>query len=458
MSEKVLLAGNNVALLVAGLELAKKGRELCFVTDGRPLGAHFAGMQIDGYSFDIGMVLLEKVQRPDSTDDLRNYNPEIRNDWTRFGHLSSAWLDANVKTVRVPTSHTLVDNFAYPDYLLSNRLDAFRNAQGGPEGTSGVADPTHASHKVSGELYDTLTYEQAASFNHGQQLHAHFIEPFVRKLTAVSSSDFLARYHRAGWVPLYYPETIHAAIRGENHGLQEYPFWTTKSGSVAEFMAQLRTQLSAYRNVTIVDRKLGSLSQASGVATATTEDGEKFSGDRLAVGLPNDRCHTLLQQTPPVQTHAASVTVMFCVVDAAAIGRHTGCMMVVDETFASYRLTDQDTLAGTGAQLHRITIEAGHDLLARQYPEQAAEAALAAEVVRLLQVNDPHAVKALKCITASNALVLPDDAGIRSAQLTCKMIKEYLPGAALTGTILGYGVASLNDQLVQGLKVAKEFS
>jgi hypothetical protein len=28
---------------------------------------------------------------------------------------------------------------------------------------------------------------------------------------------------------------------------------------------------------------------------------------------------------------------------------------------------------------------------------------------------------------------------------------------ALTGTLLGYGVASFNDQIVQGLKLAEEF-
>ena len=458
MSKQILFAGNNVALLVAGLELAKQGRELCIVTDGRPMGAHFAGMKLGEHSFDIGMVLLEKVHRTDGSDDLSDYHPEVRNDWTRFGHLSSAWLDSNAETVRVPTSHTLVDNIAHPDYLLSNRLDAFLNAEGGPESASGSADPAHPSHKVYGKLYNTLTYAQAAEVNHGHQLHAHYIGPFVQKLTSVSSSDFLARYHRAGWVPLYYPETLRAAIRGEHHGLQEYPFWMIKSGSVAALMTELRERLSTYPNVTIVDRKLVSLSLASDVATAVTEDGEKFTGNRLAVGLPNDRCHSLLKQTPPVQTHAASVTVLFCVVKAAAIGRNTGCMMVVDPSFASYRLTDQDTLAGTGATWHRITIEAGPGLLAKQYPGQPAEDALTAEVMRLLKIEEPDAVKVLDCITARNALVLPDEAGIRSAQLTREMMQKHLPGAALTGTILGYGVASLNDQLVQGLKVAKEFS
>jgi hypothetical protein len=33
---------------------------------------------------------------------------------------------------------------------------------------------------------------------------------------------------------------------------------------------------------------------------------------------------------------------------------------------------------------------------------------------------------------------------------------EVMPDVALTGMLLGYGVASLNDQIVQGLKIAEE--
>jgi hypothetical protein len=37
-------------------------------------------------------------------------------------------------------------------------------------------------------------------------------------------------------------------------------------------------------------------------------------------------------------------------------------------------------------------------------------------------------------------------------------LREAAPGIPLTGARLGYGVASMNDQIVQGLSLAEEFA
>ena len=42
-----------------------------------------------------------------------------------------------------------------------------------------------------------------------------------------------------------------------------------------------------------------------------------------------------------------------------------------------------------------------------------------------------------------------------SAQSAAAAIAAAAPGAWLTGTLLGYGVASLNDQIVQALHVTE---
>ena len=275
----------------------------------------------------------------------------------------------------------------------------------------------------------------------------------MRKLLGQSSERFLARYHRAAWAPLFYPETVRAALRGEPTSLSEYPFWMPASGCVGDLVSRLREGLMSCPLATVSTHTLSNLSPAGTPAQA--------------VGLPTERCLALLQQAdtvpgydaPPLMPPAAaSVSVGFCRVRADAITQPVGCLMVVDEDFATYRLTDQDHQARRDEAWHRVTIEASPDGLAQRYPGSTPEAALSAELAALLGVANPDDIQMLKAITARNALAWPSVETIEAGQQAAQCLSEALPGVLLTGTLLGYGIASFNDQIVQGLKLAEELS
>jgi hypothetical protein len=73
-------------------------------------------------------------------------------------------------------------------------------------------------------------------------------------------------------------------------------------------------------------------------------------------------------------------------------------------------------------------------------------------------VANPDDIQMLKAITARNALAGPSVETIEAGQQAAQCLSEALPGVLLTGTLLGYGIASFNDQIVQGLKLAEELS
>jgi hypothetical protein len=452
----ITLVGHNLAMLVAATELVRQGVPVRLHTDGKSLGAHFAGLNAQGHAFDIGMVMLEKCTHPQPSDALGSYRPEIRNDWTRFGHLASGWLERQAPLVRVPTPECRVQGRTGPDYLIANRLDMLGGLRVGQQPVPlppelSPDDPRHPRHKVNSPAYDSLSYQDAAALCHGDAFHALAIEPFVRKLLGQGSDRFLARYHRAAWAPLFYAETVRAALRGEATHLAEYPFWTAASGCVGDIVSRLRTELLAHPL----------LSLRADALTSLTPEGQRPH----ALGLPAERCSSLLQAaealppqaSAPVPPPAASVSVAFCRVPEDAITRPTGCLMVVDEEFAAYRLTDQDHLAGRATPMHRITIEAGPDRLAAHHPGATPAQALSLELAGLLGVRNPADIEVAQCITARQALAWPSAEAIHAGQQTSRCLSEALPGVALTGTLLGYGVASFNDQIVQGLKLAEEF-
>jgi hypothetical protein len=131
--------------------------------------------------------------------------------------------------------------------------------------------------------------------------------------------------------------------------------------------------------------------------------------------------------------------------------------MVVDEGYAAYRLTDQDALAGRDPAWHRVVIEANPERVARLAAHEPIESVLKRELAQLLAVDDPASVQVAKCVTARNALMIPTAECVTQAARSHSDLVESMPGVALTGALLGYGVASLNDQIVQGLKIAEEY-
>lgn len=455
-----LLVGNGFAVLAGAVELASQGQQVTLLTDGKPLGGHFAGIHLEGFDFDVGMVLMEECPATEPGADLRGYDPAVRNDWTRFGDHASAWIRGKVELIKAQTPECLVEGRRVADYLISNRLDGLKDAPCPPHLSQ--SDPRHAKHKCKSGAFDNLTYAEAATWNHGQVWHQRFIEPFVKKVFSVQSSDFLARFHRAAWVPLYYPETLRTAATGQPTGLDEYLFWTTPNGFVGQLVKNLSELLTQLPNVSVISQPLISVSRQHNQWTVATSDGQTHRSSRLVIGLTPDRACALLGVPVTAPLPAANVSLLFVTVKADHIRANHGCTMIVDDTYAAYRLTDQDALAGMSSPWHRIVLEASPQGIARLHPGKTVEAALLDELADLLgiDVNDKHdknAIRILRCFTAQNTLPIPTLDHVVRANQTASRLAEAAPGAALSGSLLGYGVASLNDQLIQALKFSEEF-
>lgn len=456
-ADPVLLAGNNLAMLVAADALARRGRRAVVFTDGKPAGGHFAGLTLEGRRFDLGMVLLERLASATPGAPLASYDPTVRHDWTRFADRAAAWLDGAATLRPAPTPECLVEGRRVPDYLIANRLDAFAAAGLAPPAPLPRSDARHAAHKNTGAAYDQLSYAEAARLNHGGALHARYVEPFVRKLLGAGSDAFEARLHRAAWVPLYYPETLAGALRGEPVALPEYPFWTTDEGSVAALVQATVARLHE-AGVEFVEAPIASIAIDPDSVSLATADGGEWRGARLALGLAAERALALFGLPPAPPPVAASVALGLFLVRADAMAAPLSCLMVVDEAHASYRVSDQDAQAATGAEWHRVVVEANPARLAERAARDGVtpDEVLRAELRALAGIADDAALHLLKSFTARNALVLPTAAAVAQADAAWHALREAAPGAALTGALLPLGCASMNDQIVQGLKISEE--
>ena len=389
---EALLLGNNLAVLIAAAELGEAGRDVLLLTDGRPAGGHFRGLQLPGGDFDIGMVLVERTGSVGVAPDLTGYRPHLRYDWTRFGALVDSWLDAQVPLVRTPTPEVFVEGCRWADHLLADRLDVV--TAGGFPAPPRLArvDPRHPAGKATSPAYDTLTYADAAELAHGREIQRRLLEPFAEKLLGPAYGSLLARYHRAAWLPLYWPETLAAACAGRPTGLREYPFWATRSGFTGDLVRALERRLAELPTVRVHGAPVEFLTRVGGRWEVRTQDGEHFSSARPALGLGNERLQELLGLSRGGRADGASVVVVCCLVRASAIGAPLSCLSVVDPGFTTYRVTDQDGLAGLDPEWHRLVVEAGPAAAARLRAGEDVPAAMVAELRRLLDLpgGDPR--------------------------------------------------------------------
>lgn len=455
MAEAVL-AGNSLALLVAACVLGRQGRPVLWLTDARKPGGYFAGLRMGDDAFDLGSVLLERPGPGGPAPALDTYDALRRYDSARFSALAWDFLAPLLPARRTPTAQCAVGGRRVPDYLLSNRVDGLAGmdlAAPLQAVAAGPAHPCHAGHKLAAGAYDTLDYADAARHNHGEAVQAALVDPFLRKLTGGVPWPFMARFHRAGWLPLYYPETVAQALAGQPVALAEYPFWLPAAGWCGALVEALLAEVGRYPSVRRSDQPLAALARRDGAFTLKWGDGQVLATQALALGLPNERAHALLGVPAPAVPRAVGIRLLLLRVRQDAIGQPAGCLMVPDAAFAAYRISDQDALAGRDTPWHRVVVEAGLGSAAAD--EAALDERLRLELCRLLAVDDPHAVVTVRGLSVPQSLSLPSAAEVTAAAADLARLHEAARGILLCGALAGFGATSLNDQIVQGLALAQ---
>lgn len=189
----------------------------------------------------------------------------------------------------IPTPQMYFQGKFWPDLYIANQLDA-------AVGSGGVC-VFHDKHNWQ----DAMSLEMVSLAQHGKEFHDTFIEPMCRKIAGRSSSEISAKYHRAVWLPLYWPQTLRTRQSIPT------PFWYPKAG---------------YAGAILVD-------------PATNGRSTEGGGTR----------------TSSLATAELSATFL------AAKPRHEFSVLFVVDESPIYRITDMDVCAGIECEWHRLVIE-----------------------------------------------------------------------------------------------------
>ncbi len=464
----LVLVGNALSLMVAATRLARRGIAVTVVNGGRNWGGHFTTVNVGGLAFDPGMVLHEftSFSMPDAEPDVRSYDPSVRNDAGRFCTAVRRYVNYYQQTRDIVTPQMMVAGRQFDDLLVANGLRALPQL---PFAEAmrlelecivavGADSMLHAAHKHRGSGFNKLPYEEVSKANHGETLHAKLLEPFCRKLLAKPSSEVVALYHRAAWLPLFYPETLLSYLEGRPQPLPATVFSYPVGECLGELANKLRQEIEAHPLITVISGYPSRIAPRTGGGyDISFVDRDDVASAHLAWGGSlGDLLATFGQPQSKVGIERCSIALAFLRVPARSLKMGFSVLSIVDEDLAVYRVTNQSLCAGEDGEYVRLVAELNPDHAGAE--GDALRARVLQDLVDAGVVDCADVIDCLHLIVIKNALMLPNLVNHQATLAEMAAVTALAPDISLMGPASGFFSSSFSDQIVQGLKLSASWS
>lgn len=463
-TQSPVIIGNALAGMVAALRMADSGQQVSLVNPSGPLGGYFAGLQIAGHQFDNGLVLFELDGYMAQTAQLSTYESNVRNDVGRFLHLVQAWASKYGELHQISMPQMLYQQEWYDDVLSSNAYHAFSLLPFAKDALKDfqlvVKADFHAREKAIGKAYKNLDYQTASITNHGTTMHDALISPYLKKTLGVKADQVLARYHRIGWLPLYYPETLAASFRGENVPLKPTCFHYPKQGSIASLCAKLRSEVMNHPNIHYYQSTVSGLKKEDDQWQVKLKE-NTLSTKHLNWSGPPATLLQLLGLTPSLTTEIkAPITVIYFRIPTFQVYKLFSVLQIPDLQYSVYRVTNQSVCANEETEAMNLTVELNANYYKTLYGEHASDNAMIKQVLielsnlGILPSNTQPLIAQLKIIPGG--FLVPTKSAHDSWLIDYECIVTNFPDIHLMAMSSGFFVTSLNDQVIQGLHYAEK--
>jgi hypothetical protein len=453
-----LIYGRGLSALVLAERLGSAGRQVLLVNPERSWGGVFGGINIDGEVFDAGMTNFEFDLFGESSQDLQNYCPDRKSDIGRYVHFVQRYLERFVETTRLPDPVMQFGGKVVKDLIISNHFDVFgslapevrKHIQVELEAIVAVDNPLHPKTKYSPNSYLSVTpLQKVSKANHGITIHELFIEPMFRKILGISTAEVEGIFHRNGWIPLFYPETLLSQFSGSKIRLTPTVFRYPVDDNFGVFISRIHRAVQDLPNVRVMSNvKETGIDLASATINAC---GEEISFRRLAwdgnlaelLGSPGQS---------PLPGRRASLDLFFMKVHEQGVDNRFAVLTDPEIDSPFYRVTNQTICTGSMLSQHKIILECNS---CNWNEDSHVQDDLLCAALTRYGIN-PASVASWCRRRFKSALAIPSYAQMVEFNRQRDYIADKFPDIELIGASSGYTSITLNDHIIQALKVAQK--
>ena len=452
-----LIYGNGLSALVLAERLGSIGKQVVLVNPGKSWGGIFGGLNINGDVFDVGMTNFEFDLFSDPAEDIQNYDPDQKRDVGRYVHFVERYLSTFVEVLPVPTPCMRFGNHLVRDLILSNNFDVLKVLA--PQARDAIRIELEAIVAAPNPLHPrtkndpnaplaTATFAQASLANHGKAFHGLFIEPIFRKILGIPTTQIEAIFHRNGWAPLFYPETLLSQFGPAPQVLKPTIFRYPTDENFGLFIGRIAEKVSALPNVRLIESAKQVVIDAAEFTLRI--DGEKLAFRHLAWGADPAQLLSLPHGAHP-RAKRASLDIFFLRVRDEGVAHRFAVLIDSEVDSPFYRVTNQTICSGTPSMRHKIILECNSANWDETRPDKSAviDAFLHRYGV------DPAAVESCHRRSFTAALAIPSQAQRDEFNAQRQQILRSFPDIELIGPSSGYVSVTLNDQIIQALKIAQ---
>jgi hypothetical protein len=471
---QVVIVGNALASMVAATERADCGLPTTVINPAGPWGGYFAGLRHDDETWDVGMVLYEftSFRSPAEAPRLSTYDPSRRNDIGRFTQAVKDYVTRHQRVHDIAAPQMWTGDAWLPDLVLGNHVESVRDlpcSAAAREELAALVDrmqdsPLHARRKDEWPISGPVLYDELSRLNHGRVLHEAIFAPFARQVMGRGDFPVAGLFHRVPWLPLYWPETLLAALEGH-----PAPFPPTRYShpiglSVADLCTQLLTRMKRDPLITLRSEGIERLRVGRCGFSLELCGGDRVHTDRLVwAQSPRQALRALGADLPPTVEERLPLTLTLLRVPRAALCRDFSIAHVASELSGVYRITNRSHCAADHAghtvqlvvEAHPERLSARHPALRSQTDSASTTRAVLADLAAIGLLRSETEATQSHVLRLAGALPLPTPASLAAyAQEHAEMLRRA-PTLETLASSAGPYTTSLSDQIVQGLRLAE---
>jgi hypothetical protein len=456
--ERWVIYGSGLSALVLAERLGSAGRSVVLLSPVKSWGGIFNGVRAGELIFDAGMTNFEFDLFGTPADDIQFYLPDRKSDVGRYVHFVREYLATFVKVHPIAKPKMADGNRFVDDLLICNEFEALKDlpAEVRNQMRSELVDilarpnPLHPRSKNDPDSpLRTSSLEQASRANHGSVFHDLYIEPFFRKVLGLPTAQIEAVFHRNGWVPLFYPETLLSQFGVEPQRLQPTAFHYPDDSHFGAFIGRIVAKVRALSNVVMID-SIHDIEIDSTLRIARTAAGD-FPFDQLAWGgdlsllAPELSGKICVEERPRV-----SLDLFFLSVLSHGVKRDFSVLTDPREVSPFYRVTNQTSCSGRHGPIAQIILECNSQ---NWVANESKSRRVFDEALDFYGIN-PSSVVLSEHRTFAGALGIPSNQQMKNFSQLQAHILDRFPGIHLVGHSSGTTSVTLNDQIIQALKIA----
>ena len=454
-----IIFGNNVAAIVLAERLSDLRKNILLVNPTKSWGGIFGGININNEIFDIGMTNFEFDLFGSHQSNIKNYSSDPNRKLGEYVHFVENYISIFTEYHEIRTPTMLFNGSFVDDLIITNNFDALKLIQQDQKKKIvselkeilAAENLLHPSTKINSKSkLNNVSLETASIANHGKTFHNIFIEPFFNKLLKKNTSEIPAIFHRNGWVPLFYPETLLSQFTDNPQIIKKTIFNYPNKKYFGSFIKTIVEKIQNRRNIRILyDVNNYDINNSSKIFSIKNES-YNF-GKFIWTGELNSflRNYSNNFDVYSKGESRADLDLLFLSVNEGSIKNKFSVLLNLDNDFPFYRVTNQTICSAVSSVNHKIILESGKFLNSE---DNLFSNSSLNNFLKKINI-DPSGVLFMQHKSFNGALKIPSIDNFNEFNNLRDELVSKFSNVEFTGASSGYCSTTLNDQIIQALKI-----